>query len=39
MVLKLYKSPLDLTSPYANDARVEGELCNNLIPFETNLFV
>jgi hypothetical protein len=30
MVLKLYKSSPDLTSPYANDAHVKGEMNYNL---------
>jgi hypothetical protein len=39
LVLKLYKSSPDLTSPYANDAHVEGEDVLQLGSFETNLFV
>jgi hypothetical protein len=30
MVLKLYKWSPDLTSPYANDAHIKGEMCYNL---------
>jgi hypothetical protein len=30
VVLKLYKSSPDLTSPYANDAHVKGEMNYNL---------
>jgi hypothetical protein len=39
LVLKSYKSSPDLTSPYANDAHVEGEDVLQLGSFETNLFV
>jgi hypothetical protein len=37
--LKLYKSSPDLTSPYANDARVEGEDVLQRDSLETNMFV
>jgi hypothetical protein len=30
VVLKLYKIPPDLTSPYANGAHIKGEMCYNL---------
>jgi hypothetical protein len=30
MVLKLYKTSSDLTSPYANDVHIKGEICYNL---------
>jgi hypothetical protein len=39
LVLKLYKSSPDLTSPYANDAHVSGEDVLQLDSLETNLFV
>jgi hypothetical protein len=39
LVMKLYESSLDFTSPYANDAYVQGEDMLQLDPLETNLFV
>jgi hypothetical protein len=39
LVFKLYESSLDLTSPYANNAHVEGEDMLQLDSHETNLFV
>jgi hypothetical protein len=38
LVLKLYKSSPNLTSPYANDAHVKGEDVLQLDSFETNVF-
>ena len=39
LVFKLYNSSPDLTSPYANDAHVEGEDVLQLDSLKTNLFV
>jgi hypothetical protein len=39
LVLKLYMSSLDLTSPYANVAHVKGKDVLQLDSLETNLFV